>query len=789
MRIVNRYIFAELASIFSLVLLVFTFILLLGQIANLIDLVLSKGVSLLVVAELLVLILPPFLVVTIPTSLLVACVMTFSRLSADGEILALKANGFSLYRLLIPAGWFSLLAATLTAYLMIFAQPLGNKAFKQVLLQIARSQANLDLKEQVFNDHFDRLVIYVDQILPQERIMKGIMIADQRNSDTPETIFAAEGFLLPSPDPMSFSLRLKDGAIHRLYEKSRYQLLSFAQYDFTLNFQESLEGKGFNKLRVREMTLSELEQQIESIKRGDQDKKKDYYALLTELYKRLFTPYACLILGLLGAPLGIKNQRSGRSGGFAISLFILIANHLLNIMGESLGEKGAIPPILAFLVPNLILTMTAAYLIYKVGGEKPFTWLERLLEMGSNGWVKTKNVFFRLPEGISKRAKGQGFFRRYGRPIPSPGRLSFWTQRIKTLQRYVLNTFLKLFILTTFAFLSLFLIGEFIGRVGQAVEHQAEFRQVLLYFVYQLPFILFQVAPFALLCSSILLMTILSRNNELIAIQAGGISIHRISRPLLLLSLLASLATLLGGEFLLPYTNHQSNLILQTKIKKRFLKGIYKNSKIWYHGEDHTIWNIQLIYPEGNLMNGVTLFRMGEDSRLKERLDATRARWEGGKGVSFLDGFLRAFDGDGSFQASFFSEKKIPSSEKLEDFMLIQKEPNEMSLREISAYVKKVQSNGYDATQYLVDMHAKLAFPFSCLVMTLVGIPFSLRSSRSGGVALGIVSGIFLGFAYWILSSIDLSLGKAGTLPPLVAAWGANLLFTTLGITLMFYRR
>jgi len=185
----------------------------------------------------------------------------------------------------------------------------------------------------------------------------------------------------------------------------------------------------------------------------------------------------------------------------------------------------------------------------------------------------------------------------------------------------------------------------------------------------------------------------------------------------------------------------------------------------------------------------VTLFRLGEDNRLRERLDATRSRWEEGKGFSFLKGILRTFDGKGSFQASLFSEMQVPSSEKLEDFMLIQKEPKEMSLREVSVYVKKVQANGYDANKYLVDLHSKLAFPFACLVMTLVGIPFSLRFSRSGGVALGIVLGIFLGFAYWILFSIGIALGKAGSLPPLAAAWGGNILFITLGFAFLLKRR
>ncbi|MBI2876902.1 MAG: LptF/LptG family permease [Candidatus Tectomicrobia bacterium] len=107
----------------------------------------------------------------------------------------------------------------------------------------------------------------------------------------------------------------------------------------------------------------------------------------------------------------------------------------------------------------------------------------------------------------------------------------------------------------------------------------------------------------------------------------------------------------------------------------------------------------------------------------------------------------------------------------------------------MSAYVKRIRASGYDATQYTADMHAKLSFPLSCLVMILVGIPFSLRSSRSGGLALGVICGIALGFTYWILSSIGLSLGHAGRLPPLVAGWGANALFLAGSLYFLFSGR
>lgn len=833
MRIIPRYIFREIASTFALCLLVFTFVLLLGKMAELIELIFSKGVPLLQVLQLLSFILPPFLVVTIPVSLAVSCTMAFSRLSTDGEILALKASGVSLYRLLIPVGLFSAMTAALTFCLITFVQPWGNAAFKAAVFQFLQTQSHLELKERIFNDTFKGLVIYVNRIPMGAPTLKGIMIADSRNLEAPETIFAAEGALSSSPGTSSLTLKLKDGAIHRLYpKKNRYQLLKFSRYDFSLGLQESLGGKGKGSRRAKEMTFSELRARLDSLK----GKSPEAYPLLTELHKKFTTPYACLMLGLIGAPLGIRNQRSGRSGGFALSAALLLFYYLLSLAGEGLAEKGSLPPLLALWGPNFLWTLGGGYLIYRVGRENSLfsdrlrrSWEEKLrrakellvallgppwqkmIRYGRHPTVgirrrRSRSLFgapaHRPSEGGGQRMSEGGEQdlptpivppgdrrdpdppRRPGRMAPRPTGWVSAPWKTKILNRYVLGKFLWLFLLSQASFILLYLVIELVGKIEEAVGHQASLGYVLLYFAYELPHIVLQVLPFALLISSILTFALFSRSNELTAMKAGGISLTGISSPLILFGLVASLATFLGNELILPDTNQRAATILRTQIKKRAVKGIFKNSKIWYHGEDNSLWNIQLLHPREELMHGVTLFRMDQGNRLRERWDATEAKWEAG-GLFFRNAHLRTFGNDGSFEVLHFSQKRIPTSERLKDFLIVQKEPQEMSLREISAYVKKIRASGYDATLYTVDMHAKLSFPFSCLVMILVGIPFSLRSSRSGGLVVGVVCGIALGFAYWILSSIGLSLGHAGQLPPLAAGWGANALFMAGSLYLM----
>ncbi|MBI2876903.1 MAG: LPS export ABC transporter permease LptF [Candidatus Tectomicrobia bacterium] len=713
MRIIPRYIFREIASTFALSLIIFTFILLLGKMAELIEMVFSRGVPLLQVAQLLLFILPPFAVVTIPISVGVSCTVVFSRLSTDGEILALKASGISLYHLLIPVGLFSAMAAALVFFLITFAQPWGNSAFKAALVQLLQTQTQVELKERIFNDRFKGLVIYVNEIPRGTQTLKGIMIADSRNLEAPETIFATGGSLTALPGSSILSLKLQDGTIHRFYAKrNRYQLLRFSRYEFSLDLQESFGEKGKGVRRAKEMSLFELRSRLQGLRR----KSHEAYQLLTELHKKFTTPYACLILGLIGAPLGIRNQRSGRSGGFALSALLLFCYYLFSLMGEGLAEKGSLPPLVALWGPNLLWTLAGGYILYQMGRERPLFGLEQIgrpLEgrgqearraltasaerlrqamvrqgercmarlrrhpIGASSERPQDRPYRALPPG---HPGGAGPQRLPQRMAPPPRWSLAYPWRTRILNRYVLSRFLQLFLLILAAFVLLYLVVEVVGKIEAAVEHQASLWYVLAYFTYELPHIVLQVLPFALLISSILTFALLSRNNELTAMRAGGISLTWISYPLILFGLVASLATFCGNEFILPHTNQQAALISRTQIKKRAVKGIFKNSKIWYHGGDHSLWNIQLLHPRQRLMHGITLFRMDPQSRLRERWDATEARWQAGE-IFFHQAHLRTFGPNGSFEVAYFPHKRIRSSERLQDFLIIQKDPQEMSLR------------------------------------------------------------------------------------------------------------
>jgi LPS export ABC transporter permease LptG/LPS export ABC transporter permease LptF len=793
MKIIYRYIFKELLYLFFFGLIIFTFILLLERISYLIDLSFRQGVSFIITLKLLIFILPTFLIITIPISLLVASVVGFSRLSTDGEIVALKASGFSLYRLLIPGALLSLGIAVVNTFLILYAQPWGNQAFKEALFQLMESQVNFNLKGGVFNDISGNLVIYVKEIPVGSSHWKKVVISDIRDKSSSQIIIGEEGFLATGPHTPSPILTLKNGAIHKSFkDKSKYELLNFATYQLSLGtYNDSFtQADKTNKKRSKEMTFAEIKERLQRWKESkpkDLREKQYYYHILTEFHRKFSVPFSCFILGLLGIPLGIRNQRSGRSGGFAISIVVLTLYNMLSAMGEGLAEKGELHPLLGLWIPNLILTLVAFYLIFKVGQELPFSTLEKIVDQGKR-WLSGekwlaywKKLSWRKPDKARDRFRGKSEVQKHTKPL-------FSWRGIKILNLYIIREYIKILSLGLAIFVSIYFLIELIGRIEDMAKHGADFYYLFLYFFYKFPAIIYQVLPFAVLLSSILTITLLARTNELTAIKSCGISLYRLSLPLIMLGLLLSGLSFLGNEILLPYTNQQAEEILRVKIKKRIPKGVFKNTKIWYRGEDNTIWHIKLLSPAGKLMRGVTLLRFDKDDQLKERVDAERVEWKNGRFI-FSEGYTREFHADGSLYTIPFAQREVYSTEQIDDFRIVQKTPDQMGFRELYAFIKKLRTNGFDATEYTVDLYGKLSLSLACLIMVMLGIPFSLRSSRSGGLPLGTIFSIFLGFSYWLLSSIGISLGHTGQLPPLVAAWGTDALFLAAAVYLILSDR
>ena len=396
MRLLSRYIFKELVSVFALALLIFTLVLLLSRVLGLTDLVLNKGVPLSVVLKLLVYLSPSFLILIIPIALLVSAITVFSKLSTDSEIVAMKATGMSFLHMLGPVLVLSVAAYIATSYLIFVAFPTGNLAFQQAMFNLVRSKAALDIRPRVFNDTFSGLVLYAQEVPANDNVVRGVFIADRRQRDQSQTIVAQEGRLIPDPARRRVVLQLRNGTIHKLLPgRERYQILHFRRHELALNLRGLLEA-GQPKKGVKQMTADELRLLVDQAPPGS----REGAIALVEYYKKFSLPVAALLLGFVGAPLGMFNRRSGRPGGFVISAAVVLFYYLLFTMGEGLGDEGRIPALWAMWMPNVVIALLAVYLVSKTAMEQPFTYAESAMRrLGIVGRAARRLVMGRV-EGL-----------------------------------------------------------------------------------------------------------------------------------------------------------------------------------------------------------------------------------------------------------------------------------------------------------------------------------------------------------------------------------------------------
>jgi lipopolysaccharide export system permease protein len=352
---------------------------------------------------------------------------------------------------------------------------------------------------------------------------------------------------------------------------------------------------------------------------------------------------------------------------------------------------------------------------------------------------------------------------------------------MKIIDRYLIREFLKIFFLGLIALICVFTIVDLFDLIDDIIKNQVPLNILLVYFLTKIPWLIFFIMPISILLSTLLTLGAFSRHSEIIALLANGISIYRISLPLLILGLLASLFLFIANETFIPWSNQIADTCRRI-IKNRPQDAQMTKSGIWFRSpKENRIYNIKLLDPHRNELHGVTIYTLDSNFNIKERIDVRVAKYLGKEWILY-NGSQRTFQGGvlGGNQTIFAERRGFPIQPSFEEFQRIRKDPEEMTYRELKNYITELQSTGYDASRYIVDLRGKISFPFVSLVMVIIGIPFALKSPRSG-TTVGIGLSIFIGFSYWIILNLGLSLGHAQIFPPLLAAWVSHILFVAAG--------
>lgn len=347
---------------------------------------------------------------------------------------------------------------------------------------------------------------------------------------------------------------------------------------------------------------------------------------------------------------------------------------------------------------------------------------------------------------------------------------------MRIIGRYVLTEFLKVFGGSIAAFVLIYLVVDFLEKIDNFIEAGVGFASVGAFFLYSIPYIVFNVAPVAVLVAVLICLGLMAQHLEVVAVKTLGVSPVRLAAPILMLSLLISLGMLGLAESVIPRSSSLANDIWKYEVQKRQDAASGRFENIWIR-QDNAIFHLGLLDQQAKRISGLSVFRFGEGFRLDERLEARRAQKDNG-GWEARDGFHKTYLEDGALKLEDFTSRKVFLPDLDRDFAKVNRPPEEMTLNQLYFYAQQVQRDGHDPTRYWVDFHMKISYPFICFIMAAIGLPLALRREKGGGIALGIGLGVGLSFLYLVTLGVAKSLGYSGFLPPLLAAWTPNIIFS-----------
>ncbi len=353
---------------------------------------------------------------------------------------------------------------------------------------------------------------------------------------------------------------------------------------------------------------------------------------------------------------------------------------------------------------------------------------------------------------------------------------------MKIVSRYVVSLYVRMLWLCVSAFLAIYLVIHFLEKIGRFTAAHGTPGPIALYFLCKIPEVIVQVTPLAVLMSTLLTLGLLAKSSEITAMRSCGMSLPRIVAPIIGVALTTSVLTFVIGEFIVPRSTAQTKYIEEVQIAKKSPNTFFRQSNIWYR-EAFLILRAHLFDPPTRTLRGVTIWLIGPGMQPVKRIEADQAGFVPGgcmlKGVT-----TREITAGSVASTTTAKEAPLPINLRVSDLKVIEKFSDDMGFFELRRYCKKLKKGGYDPMRYLAQMHSRISLPFASLIMACLGIPFALRGGRSSGIAVGIGMSLGIGFSYFIINAFVLSFGQTGVLPPLVAAWAANIIFAAAGVWL-----
>jgi LPS export ABC transporter permease LptG/LPS export ABC transporter permease LptF len=790
-RIFTRYILREITSYALLGGVLFTFILFMRYLLPLMELAVRGVASPFDILRLIAYLLPGFLSFTIPMAVLIGILLGLSRLAADSEVTAMRASGFGVLSFVGIVSIFAVLSWGLGLANSLFVAPRAAQALLHYEDASKTSQATVEVQPRVFYEDFKNYVLYAQDVLPGANgtaIWRHVFLADLTKPASPHIITANEATVL-SGGPQTLRMELSNGSRHdiSLTNPDQYDISTFVTTELPVQTGQQEEDSHLSR---RDTPMHALGlHDLWKLAHGPGDTRP--YSI--ELNYRFAFPTACLVLMLVGVPLGLSSKRGGKGAGFVVTLALVFIYYFLSSVGIALARQGKVPAPLGVWGANILFAIAGILLIQQMsrGGAA----VEFFASIG-HGFSRLLDRFRRKPGTEAQLAKqidaaharDAGFMQRIRRAL----RIRFPL----ILDEYVMGSFLRNFALVLSSLVILFIIFTFFELIGDIIRYRTPLVTVGAYLLNLIPFILNTIVPLCSLIAVLITFGELNRTSELTAMKATGISLYRIVAPVLVMATLLSALLFVFDETYLPDANRRQEALLSV-IKGKPAQTFLRPDRKWMSGESTgpagneaqptRIFYYQFFDSDRDVFANLTVFEFQPGTfNLTRRIYASSAHWDDKlHDWIFEDGWQRTFAGESTTGYQTFTVSTFPEiHEQPSYFKKVDRQSEQMSYTELSCYVKDLKQSGFDTMRLSVQLNHKLAYPIMTLILAILAIPFSLFAGKRGSIA-GIGTAIGVAICYWVIAGVFENLGDVNSLPAVLAAWSPDLLFAFAGTYLL----
>ncbi len=783
MRIIDRYICREVLSHALLGLTVFTFVFFVPQLVLLMDLVVRHSGSAGEIAELFLCVFPGVLTFTLPIAVLAGVLIGLGRMSADSELIAMNAVGMGLRRLLLPIGAIALAGLGLTFSMTLWLVPLSVRTFRALEERLRTSQATFQIQPRVFDEQFPHLVLYVQDVSAAATHWHGVFLAESDAGDISRLTLAEDAIVIADPANGKLELHLRQGVVHEFSTANvdQYSISAFGERDVSLTLSNVAAQQTLETTNA-ERPLGALLAAQGANRRG----------ALVEFHRRLAFPVACVVFAIVALPLGARPRRGGRAGGFLMAVIIVCAYYVLLAIGAGMARDGHVPPWLGIWGADIGVAAVGLALYPGMEHMHDETGLSRVIRIPWY-WIRRRaggikrhssepvRAAAETPAAIKLTGNGAGL--RIANPTSAERRTRSGGGFPQFLDFYLLRNFISYFLLLLVGFLLLFEVFTFLDLLDDIAQHRTSVLGIVDYFGYLSCNLFYQLSPLACLVAVLVTLGVMTKNNELVAFKAAGVSLYRIALPLLGAGILFATGLFALDATYLPYANQRQDA-LRNAIKGRPAQTYYQPQRQWIFGDQSKIYNYQLFDPDKQLFGGLSVFELDPKTfAVKRRIYAERAHWEPQQSAWVLEsGWVRDFEnGKVTRYAPFPATELAELDEPPTYFTREVRQSYQMNWWQLKRYIAALAQAGFDVAQLSVQLQKKLAFPLIAPVIILLAIPFSILVGTRGAVG-GLALGLGLSLSYWAASALFEAMGSVGQLPAVMAAWAPDTVFLFLGL-------